>query len=73
MKITLKAARVNAELTQQEMAEAIGVSKMTVNAWENGLRAIKPAYLPMISQVTGCPINDLILPKKVTKSKSGAE
>lgn len=70
MKISLKAARVNANLTQSELARAVGVTKMTINAWENGRKAIKPAYLLMISRVTGCPIDDLILPKVVTKSKS---
>lgn len=36
MRITLKAARVNRGLTQKEVAIALGVSKKTVGAWENG-------------------------------------
>lgn len=36
MKISLKAARVNAEMTQLEAANAIGVSRNTISAWENG-------------------------------------
>lgn len=35
-KMTLKAARVNAGLTQKEVAEKLGVSNNTVCAWENG-------------------------------------
>lgn len=36
MKISLKAARTNKEMTQQEMATALGVTKKTVGSWENG-------------------------------------
>lgn len=45
MKITLKAARVNAGLTQKEAAEKLGVSNVTVCNWENGLS------VPNIQQV----------------------
>lgn len=34
--ITLKAARVNAGLTQTDVAKAIGKSKSTVLKWEKG-------------------------------------
>lgn len=36
MRWTIKALRVNKGLTQAEMAKALGVSKKTVGAWENG-------------------------------------
>lgn len=35
-KITLKAARVNAGLTQKEAAQSIGVSVATIKNWESG-------------------------------------
>ena len=34
-KISLAAVRVNAKKTQEEVAEALGVSKSTVINWEN--------------------------------------
>ena len=34
-KISLKAARVNAGLTQEQAAEVIGVSVKTIQNWEN--------------------------------------
>ena len=40
-KITLKAARVNAELTLDEAAERIGKSKQTIVNWENGKAEIR--------------------------------
>ena len=36
MRISLKAARVNAGLTQMEVSEKLGISKKTVHSWENG-------------------------------------
>lgn len=35
-KITLRAARVNAGLTQTEAADSIGVSVATIQNWESG-------------------------------------
>lgn len=35
-KLSLKAARVNAGLEAREVAEKIGVAKLTVYHWENG-------------------------------------
>lgn len=35
LKISLKAARVNAGLSQKEAAEALNVSNKTLCAWEN--------------------------------------
>lgn len=73
MKLTLKAARVNAGLTQTEFADALGVSKMTVLEWEKGKRRVRPVYMPMIAQVTGVSVNDIILPKVITKSYTGVK
>ena len=36
-RFTLKAARVNAGLTQKEVADMLGVSNLTVSNWENGI------------------------------------
>lgn len=73
MKLTLKAARVNAGLTQTEFADALGVSKMTVLEWEKGKRRVRPVYMPMIAQVTGVSVSDIILPKVITKSYTGVK
>lgn len=36
-KLTLKAARVNAGLTQQQVAEQTGIARSTLIRWEKGL------------------------------------
>lgn len=73
MAITLKAARVNANLTQIQFANALGVSKLTVSEWETGKRRIKPAYLPAIARVTGVSVDDIILPVVITKGNKGGK
>ena len=47
-KITLRAARVNAKLTQKDVADSLGVSVSTVKNWENGITFPKQ---PQIEQL----------------------
>lgn len=65
-KITMEAARVNAGLTQAELADKMGVSRQTVFDWEKGKREIKTAYLYLFCRVTGFSEDDILLPKKST-------
>jgi transcriptional regulator with XRE-family HTH domain len=65
-KIPFNAARVAAGLTQQELAEKMGVSRSTVNDWENGKREIRTPYLYLFCTITGFTEDDIILPKVAT-------
>ena len=49
MKYTLKAIRVNAGETQEETAEAVGVSKETWSNYEKGLTS---PDVPVINRIT---------------------
>lgn len=66
-KLTLKAARVNAGFTQDEIAETLGVSRSTVIGWENGKRHMRPAFLLAFCSVTRTNVDDIILPEKSTE------
>jgi DNA-binding XRE family transcriptional regulator len=46
LRISLKSARINAGLKQKEAAVALGVSRKTVAAWENG------KAMPSVDKVT---------------------
>lgn len=52
-KISLKAARVNANLTQSEAAKKIGVTRDTVCNWENGKSSPSVVQFKTIEQVYG--------------------
>lgn len=52
-KISLKAARVNAGLTQAESAERIGVSVSTIKNWEVGRSFPNQPMIEKICEVYG--------------------
>ena len=64
IKISLAAARVNAKLTQQELAEKMHVSRQTVKKWESGEVKMKPAYLFLFCSITKTTEDDILLPEK---------
>ena len=62
-KITLKAARVNAELTLDEAAEIMGKSKQTIVNWENGKADIRYSDLLKLSEIYEMPIEYIWIPE----------
>lgn len=46
-------------LSQEEFAEALGVSRPTVTRWETGARKIDGKLVPAVSLRTGIPVSDL--------------
>lgn len=61
-KITLKAARVNANLLQTDVALKLGVSKESVANWENGKVAPKATTLVRLCEIYGVPLDTISLP-----------
>lgn len=68
-KITLEAARINANLTLDEAAKALGVHKNTLINWEKDSSNIKISYLSKISEVYKYP-TDYIFFGKTLELKS---
>lgn len=64
MQITIKAARVNAGLSQSELARAVGVSTQTLNAWENGHTEPKIGQAKKICEVLGVSVEKIFFPTK---------
>ena len=60
MAITLKAARVNKNLTQKQAAEALGVTAEVVGNWERGITFPKVPMIRKIEQLYGVSYSDLI-------------
>lgn len=62
MKITIAAARVNANMTQKEAADELHVSKTTISNWEKG--KVIPSYVALqaISKLYSIPVDNIFLP-----------
>ena len=59
MKISLKAVRVNADLTQQEVTDKLGISKHTIINWERGRTKPKHHTLIVLSMLYNIDIDNL--------------
>lgn len=55
MKITLRAARVNAGVGQLEAAKAIGVNVATISRWENGQTVPNAKNFKALCELYRCP------------------
>jgi transcriptional regulator with XRE-family HTH domain len=59
MEITLKAARVNAGLTQIQVADRVGTTKNTISNYERGITIPDMEMGMKLAAVYGCTVNDL--------------
>lgn len=59
MKISLRAARVNAGFSQETLAKQIGVSKSTVSRWEIGLLPVPDGMLQKICAICNLKQEDI--------------
>lgn len=66
LQISLAAARVNAKLTQEDVAREMHLSKQTIVNWETGRVSPKLAQLSYLSKLYGIPIDNISLPEKST-------
>lgn len=62
LKISLKAARANANLTQADVAKALRKSKQTVVNWENGKTEIDLGNLQALCNLYSLTVDDILLP-----------
>jgi len=64
LKISLAAARVNAELSQREVAAALKIGKQTILNWEKGKVAIPAFQLERLAELYQIPIENLRIGKR---------
>ena len=60
MKMTLKALRVNADMTQKETAERLGISVSTLMFWEQGKRYPNVKDIQKIEKLFNVNYDDII-------------
>ncbi len=61
-KISLKAARVNAGMTQEEVARRLHKGKQTIGAWETGQSAIDALSFLALCDLYGMAADNISLP-----------
>ena len=62
--ISLAAARVNAEMTQDDVAKVLHVGKQTIVNWEKGATEPKISQIKQLSDLYNVPIDNIFLPDK---------
>jgi putative transcriptional regulator len=61
MKNRLKVARAEIDLTQEELAKRIGVSRQTINAVESGRYVPSTVLALKMAQVFGKPVEEVFM------------
>lgn len=59
MDFALRSLRALSGLSQQDVANALGIGQTTVSMWETADSCPKAAMLPEIAQLYGCSVADL--------------
>ena len=66
LQISLAAARVNANLTQEDAAKRLKIGKRTLINWEKGISIPSFSDINMLSQIYKIPVDNIFLPTKST-------
>ena len=66
IRISMAAARVNAKLTQEDVAKALHVTKQTVVNWEKGVTQPKIEQGEQLSDLYGIPYQNIIFVQSKT-------
>lgn len=69
LKISLKAARINAGLTQEAVAAMLKKSKVTIINWEKGKTSIDKGNFDALCRLYAVDEDNIFLPSIATKSK----
>ena len=60
MTVNIKKARKKAGLTQQDLADELGVCQPTVAMWETQKSLPRTDKLPALAKILGCTIDELL-------------
>lgn len=64
MVMQIKKLRERANMTQQQLAEAMGTTQTGVSNWENEVSLPRTRELPRLAQMMGCTIDELYAPNE---------
>ncbi len=64
--MSFKSAREGRGLSQQELAQELGVDQSTVSLWESGKTKPRANLLPKVAKLLGCTIDELLTDEGAT-------
>ena len=71
IKDRIKVIRKNANITQEDFANQLGVSIMTIRRYESGKQEPKPTTLKKMAEILGVTVKDILIPEN-EKTESDA-
>lgn len=69
MKIKLKALRINKDMSQAQVAEALGITVRTLQNWESYTTSPTAMQLVKLSELYGCGLDNIFLPDELAKGE----
>ena len=73
MKITLKAARVNAGYTQKSASQRLGVNRLTLRNWEQGRTFPTISKFDEMCRLYNASREDIFLPERGAAERGSAD
>lgn len=58
--VAIRKIRRDRDITQEQLANAVGVSQQAVAGWERGLCSPRSSMLPKIADILGCTVDELL-------------
>ena len=68
MKVSYKAARINAGITQKDAADSLGITQGTLLSYEKGYRERQVEMLRRMTELYGCEVGDIRIERKNSKN-----
>lgn len=65
LEISLAAARVNANMTQEDAAKAINVTVQTIRNWEGGIKEPKISQARALSDIYKIPLENIFFKNEI--------
>lgn len=62
MQVSLRALRVNANLSRTQAANAVGVDASTISRWESGKSYPNLSQVKILCEIYHCEPNDIFVP-----------
>ena len=60
----IRAMRKSRNMTQEELASRLNVSRTAVTMWETGQSLPRTELLPRLSEILGCTVDELLAKEK---------